>query len=115
MQNIVKRMNVTLVAVALGFGLITLQSAFKPVSNLRADAYWRYNATNASLARDGSQYSLIAGNPDEQACDSEPDMPCIVKVPAEIDTQAELHTYLQSNFTSPAAVTASAYATKAAN
>lgn len=115
MKNLFKKMNVTFVAVAMGLGLITLQSAFKPVSKLRADAYWRYNANNASLARDGSQYSLISGNPDEQACDSEPDMPCVVRVPAEIDTQTELNSYLQANFTTPAAVTASAYATKSAN
>lgn len=100
MKNLFKKMNVSVVAILLGFGLIALHSAFTPAKEKRASVYWRFDSNSLLDARSGTQYTLIA-DPEAPACDDTPVMPCVIEVDESIDTQTELNTYLQATYSTP--------------
>lgn len=112
MKKIVNKINVAVIAVLLGVGLIAVQSAFKPAEQKRTDTYWKFNSNDEALARSGFQYSQILGDPDLEVCDTGNDMPCVISAPSGTSSQTDLNDYLQDHYDTPEEVTLDAYATK---
>ncbi|MBT2563753.1 hypothetical protein J7E50_05410 [Pedobacter sp. ISL-68] len=112
MKNLLKKMNVSVFAVLLGFGLIALQSGFTPVKEKRADAYWRLDSDDSADALNGFQYLPVTGDPDEVSCDTGDDIPCVIAVPDNVTTQQDLDDYLEENYDTVGELTGDAYSTK---
>lgn len=92
-----KRINLSLVALVLGFGLTFLTSAFKSADkNARFTKQWNFIGTTLSQDLNGSNYSLTVSPP--TACDSGSDLPCYLTTPDNIDTQAKLTVYIHDTY-----------------
>lgn len=94
-----KKINLGLVALVLGFGLIFTTSAFKS-GNEKANKQWFYLANTVGQANDETKYSLTTTPP--TSCQSGPDLPCYIETPGDVDTPAELHSYFMINYSNSA-------------
>ncbi|KRT17769.1 hypothetical protein ASU31_00275 [Pedobacter ginsenosidimutans] len=92
-----KKINIGLVALVLGFGLTFLNSAFKSADkNARFTRQWNFIGTTLSEDLDGTKYSQSVSPP--TACDSGSDLPCYLNTPDNIDTQAKLTVYIHDTY-----------------
>ena len=88
MKNTIKKINVGLLAIVLGLGLVFTQSAFK---STRLVQTWVFTQTNSTNIHDAQNYEL---NAPQDECDALSSYPCKLEVDNSIDTQAKLATYL---------------------
>lgn len=107
-----KKLSLGLVAL-VGFGLMITMNAFTEVKEKRAYSYWQYNLNAEAGSRLAANYTLIS-DPESPGCDDEPEVPCVIRVDQNIDTPAELSTYLSTTFSNDAQVTTSAFHKKSA-
>ncbi|WP_421938449.1 hypothetical protein [Pedobacter sp.] len=114
MKNIAK-LKITVIALIIGLGLVTLHSAFK-TEKKTGYKYWRFDSNDPSNIRVANEYTLIS-NPQGPTCDNADEIPCVLKVDESIDTRMELGTYLQNTtlFPDDEDITSSAEYTKSAN
>ncbi|MCX2477197.1 hypothetical protein OQZ33_22880 [Pedobacter sp. MC2016-05] len=98
-----KKINIGLVALILGFGLTITTSAFKTVNHRsKVDKQWNFRGNSVSEANDQTKYSLTLPSPTE--CGSDTDLPCYIITPESVDTEAKLHTYFMTNYGNNAAL-----------
>lgn len=82
-----KKINLGLVALVLGFGLFFTTSAFTS----KANHNWAFTPGGNDIY-DGDAY-VLNGTASE-LCTTEQPLPCVISVPEEVTTNAELSTYL---------------------
>ncbi|MBE5320025.1 hypothetical protein IM793_12705 [Pedobacter sp. MR2016-19] len=83
-----KKINLGLVALVLGFGLIFTTSAF----NSRTTTNWAYQQNSGNNALDYTKY-VHTSTPDESCTELEAPLPCVIAVPEEYDTPTELQAF----------------------
>lgn len=93
-----KKLNLGLVALVLGFGLTITTSAFKPA---KADIQWNFVGDQLSDATDGHQYSTTMSPP--TSCNSGTAATCFLTTPETVDTQEKLTEYIFDTYGSNAA------------
>lgn len=91
-----KKINIGLVALVLGFGLTFLNSAFKSDKQARFSRQWNFIGTSLSQDLSGNNYSQTETPP--TPCDSGDELPCYLITPDNVDTQAKLSTYISTNY-----------------
>jgi hypothetical protein len=89
-----KKLNLGLVALILGFGLVITQSAFKSPNT---DILWVFDGSSISEAKTATLYHRDLGEP---SCTPGEEMPCKISTPANVDDETQLDAYL-SGFTAP--------------
>lgn len=97
-----KKINIGLVALVLGFGLTFLTSAFKAGEKTRIDKQWYFQANTVGEANDASKYSLTQTPP--TSCQSGDDLPCFIETPESVDTEAELQAHFLSMYSNSASL-----------
>lgn len=85
-----KKINLGLVALVLGFGLIATQSAF---TTSRATTFWAYQPNENNNPRDYTKYMHTA-NPSAQCTDDNEPLPCVIEVPESVFTPSDLQAFL---------------------
>jgi len=100
-------------AALVGFGLMITLNAFTNTNEKRAYSYWQYNLNAQAGSRVATNYTLIS-DPESPGCDDEPEVPCVIRVDQNIDTPAELSTYLNTTYSNDAQVTTNAFHKKSA-
>ncbi|QNR82901.1 hypothetical protein H9N25_12975 [Pedobacter riviphilus] len=93
-----KKLNLGLVALVLGFGLTITTSAFKPA---KTDIQWNFIGDQLSEATDGHQYSTTMSPP--TSCNSGTAVPCYLTTPETVDTQDKLNQYIEDTYGDDAA------------
>lgn len=93
-----KKLNLGLVALVLGFGLTITTSAFKPA---KADIQWNFVGTELSQATDGHNYSITMSP--STSCNSGTAAPCFLTTPETVDTQDKLTQYIEDTYGESAA------------
>jgi hypothetical protein len=83
-----KKINLGLVALVLGFGLIFTTSAFTAKFNHN----WAFTPSSANDIYDGDAYVLNGTASD--LCTTAQPLPCVISVPDDVTTNAELSTFL---------------------
>ncbi|SDF97424.1 hypothetical protein SAMN05421827_102287 [Pedobacter terrae] len=84
-----KKINLGLVALVLGFGLIATQSAF---TTTRATTFWAYQPNPENNLRDYTKYMHISTPSAQCTAENEP-LPCVIEVPETVVTQSDLQVF----------------------
>lgn len=106
-----KKLNLGLVALVLGFGLVVTQSAFTTPKQTTS-SFWRYNLDSETGALSGFNYTKIT-DPEAPGCADEQEIPCVIEVEGNINSQLDLDNYLSTTFGSEVDVMQIAVHTKA--
>lgn len=93
-----KKLNLGLVALVLGFGLTITTSAFK---SAKTDIQWNFVGDQLSDATNGHEYSTTLSPP--TSCNSGNAAPCYLITPETVDTQEKLTEYIFDTYGSNAA------------
>ncbi|RZM11577.1 MAG: hypothetical protein EOO88_46695 [Pedobacter sp.] len=91
-----KKINIGLVALILGFGLTITTSAFKNAGPKKADVQWNFRGNTIPEVNDVTKYSTTLPTP--TSCGSATDLPCFIMAPEGVDTPSELHDYLVATY-----------------
>lgn len=81
-----RKLNLGLVALLLGFGLVLTQSAFTPKEQATRYRYVNNTATDIDQV---SSWEPITGS--EPSCGVETDLPCVIMVDGDLATYLEEH------------------------
>ncbi|MEH3114392.1 hypothetical protein [Pedobacter terrae] len=84
-----KKINLGLVALVLGFGLIATQSAF---TTTRATTFWAYQPNPDNNLRDHTKY-VHTSMPSAKCTEDNEPLPCVIEVPETVVTQSDLQDF----------------------
>lgn len=100
-------MNLTILAILLGFGLVFTQSAFKATP--KSTTYWVFDGTSINDALDASLYHEDSSAP---SCAVGTSLPCKIEMPAEVNTEGLFQDYLDNTYVNPSDVLSGANVSK---
>ena len=83
-----KKINLGLVALVLGFGLIATQSAF----TTRTTTFWAYQPNPDNNLRDYTKY-VHTSTPSAQCTEDNEPLPCVIEVPETVTSQTDLQDF----------------------
>ncbi|SFA60120.1 hypothetical protein SAMN04488511_12522 [Pedobacter suwonensis] len=83
-----KKINLGLVALVLGFGLIATQSAF----TTKSTTFWAYQPNANNNLRDYTKY-IHTSTPSEKCTEDNEPLPCVIQVPESVATQSDLQDF----------------------
>lgn len=83
-----KKINLGLAALVLGFGLIATQSAF----TTRSTTFWAYQPNAENNLRDYTKY-MHTSAPSAQCTEDNEPLPCVIQVPETVVTQSDLQDF----------------------
>lgn len=83
-----KKINLGLLALVLGFGLIATQSAF----TTKSTTFWAYQPNAENNLRDYTKY-VHTSMPSAQCTDDNEPLPCVIEVPETVATQSDLQDF----------------------
>ena len=89
LNTMLKKINLGLVALVLGFGLIFTTSAFTG----KRTQTWRFNGSSTADVTDYTKY-VLNGTPSENCQTVEAALPCEIIVDQDIDQPAELQSFM---------------------
>jgi hypothetical protein len=83
-----KKINLGLAALVLGFSLIATQSAF----TTRATTFWAYQPNANNNPRDYTKY-IHTSTPSAQCTEDNAPLPCVIEVPETVATPSDLQDF----------------------
>jgi len=83
-----KKINLGLVALVLGFGLIFTTSAF----TAKTSTFWAYQPNAGNNLRDYTKY-IHTSTPSAQCTEDNEPLPCVIEVPETVTSQTDLQNF----------------------